>query len=191
MKIVILSILVGFTTLLSGCSYQWKLQKAGSKLNRIVAAYPELSRTDTIQVIDLDTIPAIDGSTVIVLDTLHPVLDTILVELYQSLDTVKADSLSERILNYIKSTPPIEDTVYRWIDSILVKVYPGREPGEIGISLKRPQRVVSERQIQETTTISPANIPPPRKSLWTEILALAVAIIAIFILIKRQYKKQL
>lgn len=190
MKQTFLSILVGLSILLSGCTHEWKARKAGRKLNRIVTEFPELSRTDTVHVIDLDTIAAIDGSVVIPLDTTRPGLDTLLSGLYQSLDPAKADSISWRVRQLVRYQPPIRDTVFRWIDSIQVKVYPGPSPGQIGISLKRPQKVVTEKQIQRTTTISPANLPPPKMSRWAETLVLVVFIIGIYILIQLHNRRK-
>lgn len=190
MKTAILSLLFGLAILLSGCTHQMKLRKAGRKLNRIVTAYPELSRTDTVQVIDRDTIAAIDGRAVIPLDTTRPGLDTLLSGLYQSLDSTKADSITGQIRRIVQYHPPIRDTVYRWIDSIQVKVYPGPSPGQIGISLNRPQKIVTEKQIQRTTTITPANLPPPRTGRWAETVALVMSIIAIYLLIQLNNRRK-
>ena len=190
MKSVILTLLLGFAVLLSGCSHQYKLRKAGRKFNRIVTSYPELSHTDTVLVVDHDTIAAIDGSAEIMLDTSRPVLDTILFDLYQSLDSTKSDSIAAQIRSIVRYHPLISDTITRWIDSIQVRVYPGKSPGKIGISLKRPQKVVTERQIQRTTTISPANLPEPRLSKWAETLKLLLFIIGIYFLIQINNRKK-
>lgn len=141
------------------CSADAHLQRAGRKLDRLIAHHPGLAKSDTVVVSDQDTIPAITGTTYFIIDTLFIGLDSVITPAFAPEDSSKAQTLVREIRTFLQTRPLLSDTVYKWAgDSILVKAYATGVSGEIGIDLWRPSRITEEIHAQTTTTISASNI---------------------------------